>query len=80
MLALHRKWVEAAGAKVVPPRVAVPGAAVGGVEVSPTLSYAGEGLERVCRGQTYEEGTHVSYEHRMLLLVGGVWMGAHCWC
>lgn len=31
-----------------------------GVEVSPLLSYAGEGLEAVCKGQTFANGTAIS--------------------
>lgn len=40
------RWVKAAGGKVD---------AAEGVEVSPTMSYAGEGLEALCCGCTFEQ-------------------------
>ena len=39
-------WVEAAGGSVECPE---------GVEVSPLVSYAGEGLEGLCSGKTFRE-------------------------
>uniref|UniRef100_A0A7R9V7G0 UDP-N-acetylglucosamine diphosphorylase n=1 Tax=Chlamydomonas euryale TaxID=1486919 RepID=A0A7R9V7G0_9CHLO len=41
VLALHRRWVEAAGGAVV---------GDGGLEIAPGVSYAGEGLEALCAG------------------------------
>ncbi|KAK9843554.1 hypothetical protein WJX81_008640 [Elliptochloris bilobata] len=45
-LALHTRWVEAAGGRV---RLGKGGE---GVEVSPRVSYSGEGLAPLCRGRT----------------------------
>ncbi|KIY98729.1 hypothetical protein MNEG_9235 [Monoraphidium neglectum] len=45
-LGLHTAWVEDAGGQV---------AGEEGVEVSPLLSYAGEGLEHAVAGVTFEE-------------------------
>ncbi|CAG9462232.1 unnamed protein product [Pedinophyceae sp. YPF-701] len=69
VLALHKKWVEAAGGQVVSNAAALskvlPEAFYGalselpGVEVAPTLSYAGEGLERLCKGKQFKLGTHI---------------------
>ena len=44
VLRLHKRWVEAAGGCVACPA---------GVEVSPLLSCAGEGLEGLVAGRTY---------------------------
>ncbi len=75
VLRLHSGWVQAAGGSVAPAddatataaAAAVSTAAAGsaaatppGVEVSPLLSYAGEGLEAVCKGQTFANGTVIS--------------------
>ncbi|GAB4820374.1 hypothetical protein N2152v2_007420 [Parachlorella kessleri] len=46
IMALHKSWVEAAGGSVECPE---------GVEVSPLVSYAGEGLEGLCSGKTFRE-------------------------
>ncbi len=50
VLSLHGSWVEAAGG-----RLAGAAAAAGGVEVSPLVSYAGEGLEGLARGRVYDK-------------------------
>lgn len=52
MLQLHRRWVEAAGGVVRD----ASGSGAGGVEVSPLLSYAGEGLEGIVAGRAFEGG------------------------
>lgn len=46
IMRLHRRWVEAAGGRVE---------GVSGVEVAPLVSYAGEGLEKICTGKTFKE-------------------------
>jgi hypothetical protein len=40
------RWVTAAGGQVE---------AAEGVEVSPTVSYAGEGLDDICKGRTFTQ-------------------------
>eukprot|EP00271_Cylindrocystis_brebissonii_P005733 TRINITY_DN17960_c0_g3_i1.p1 TRINITY_DN17960_c0_g3~~TRINITY_DN17960_c0_g3_i1.p1 ORF type:complete len:487 (-),score=91.59 TRINITY_DN17960_c0_g3_i1:659-2119(-) len=58
LLALHRRWVEAAGGRVDDGEGTTPALAVahGGVEVSPLLSHSGEGLEQRCAGQSFSPG------------------------
>ncbi|KAG6034237.1 hypothetical protein E4U41_006617 [Claviceps citrina] len=53
IMAQGRRWVEAAGAVVVNG---------GGVEVSPLMSYAGEGLERL-KGTTITAPAVLEREH-----------------
>jgi UDP-N-acetylglucosamine/UDP-N-acetylgalactosamine diphosphorylase len=62
VLACHSAWVRRTGGIVTKPNelLVLPGMIRGGVEVSPTLSYAGEGLEHICEGSTFADGTHIS--------------------
>jgi UDP-N-acetylglucosamine/UDP-N-acetylgalactosamine diphosphorylase len=48
---LHKRYIEKAGGKV------------DGIEceISPLLSYAGEGLEEVCRGQVFQSPIHLTH-------------------
>lgn len=55
LLALHKRWVEAAGGQVV----GQAGADGVGIEVSPLLSYEGEGLAELVAGQTFVAGTEL---------------------
>lgn len=52
LLSLHRRWVEDAGG-------AVTGGRGAGVEVSPLVSYAGEGLADRCASETFEPDSHI---------------------
>ncbi|CAD7695241.1 unnamed protein product [Ostreobium quekettii] len=45
LLSLHKRWVESAGGTVT---------CSPGVEVSPLLSYSGEGLEEICQGELFD--------------------------
>ncbi len=45
VLKLHQSWVKAAGGTV---------GSAEGVEVAPSVSYAGEGLEAACSGKSFE--------------------------
>ncbi len=55
------RWVEAAGARV---RL---GKGEAGVEVSPRLSYSGEGLKALCRGRTLRSAHDAILQARPLL-------------
>lgn len=52
LMTLHRRWVEDAGG-------AVTGGRSTGVEVSPLLSYAGEGLADRCSSEVFEPDSHI---------------------
>eukprot|EP00892_Ulva_mutabilis_P003339 jgi/Ulvmu1/1377/UM011_0105.1 len=52
LLALHRRWVEDAGG-------AVTGGRSAGVEVSPLVSYAGEGLGERCASEAFDANSHI---------------------
>lgn len=52
ILALHRRWVEDAGG-------AVRGGRSAGVEVSPLVSYAGEGLGERCASEAFDSNSHI---------------------
>lgn len=54
ILQLHSQWVEKAGGSVE----GGGGVGVEGVEVPPSMSYAGEGLES-CKGRSFAAGTQV---------------------
>lgn len=47
ILSLHQRWVQEAGGSVT---------GAEGVEVSPLVSYAGEGLADLCSGKTFQQG------------------------
>ena len=53
LMALHRLWVEAAGGSVTGPE------GEGGVEISPLVTYKGEGLEERCRGKSFAPNSHI---------------------
>lgn len=52
LLSLHRRWVEDAGGLVTGSRSA-------GVEVSPLVSYAGEGLVDRCASESFDPDSHI---------------------
>ncbi|BFI11222.1 UDP-N-acetylglucosamine/UDP-N-acetylgalactosamine diphosphorylase [Marchantia polymorpha subsp. ruderalis] len=52
---LHMGWVVSAGGSIANTGTAY----ASGVEVSPLLSYAGEGLEDLCRGRTFHASTEI---------------------
>ena len=58
LLTQHAGWVKAAGGSVVPSPA---GQGDDGLEVSPLLSYAGEGLEEICRGRQFHAFSEVSF-------------------
>ena len=60
VLALHKRWVEAAGGQVI----MQPGTEVSGVEVSPLISYAGEGLAELVAGHSFVAGTEINQVNR----------------
>ncbi|BDA40449.1 UDP-N-acetylglucosamine diphosphorylase 1 [Coccomyxa sp. Obi] len=49
ILSLHTRWVAKSGGRLRLPKECE------GVEVSPTVSYSGEGLRSVCRGRTFRQ-------------------------
>lgn len=53
LMTLHRSWVEGAGGAVAGPE------GEGGVEVSPLLSFKGEGLEQRCKGKSFAPNSHI---------------------
>lgn len=53
ILSLHQRWVEEAGGSVAAPE---------GVEVSPLVSYAGEGLFELCSGKTFQKSFDLSLQ------------------
>jgi UDP-N-acetylglucosamine/UDP-N-acetylgalactosamine diphosphorylase len=55
VLALHKRWVEAAGGRVVEQE----GKGAQGVEISPLLSYGGEGLAELVGGRTSLSSTEL---------------------
>ena len=57
---LHKKYIEKAGGHVVGE----------GVEISPLLSYAGEGLEGVVSGRTYTAPFHLTAPHEAVFKNG----------
>lgn len=57
-----RRWVFAAGGKVE---------AAEGVEVSPTVSYAGEGLVELCRGRSFAQPHDAALQVRRKVPVVG---------
>lgn len=55
VLALHKRWVEAAGGQVVGQSESDNG----GVEVSPLICYAGEGLAELVAGRSFDSDTEI---------------------
>lgn len=67
ILALHKGWVQAAGGTVT----------CAGVEVSPLVSYAGEGLEGVCAGKEFKEAFNVHLQGFLQRLQSGAGSGQY---